>query len=89
VVRTREPEAAAATLRRLGLRDIRLDGGKVRATPPARRDDGGDAASAVTPEQMVYALVGAGVPVRGFELRTPSLEDLFVELTGEGFDVSG
>jgi len=27
--------------------------------------------------------------VRGFAVTTPSLEDLFVGLTGEGFDVSG
>ena len=35
------------------------------------------------------ALVHADVPVRGFAVTTPSLEDLFVGLTGEGFDVSG
>jgi len=37
----------------------------------------------------VAALVGAGVGVRAFAIDTPSLEDLFVSLTGEGFDVSG
>ncbi len=30
-----------------------------------------------------------GVPVAGLETVRPSLEDLFVELTGEGFDVNG
>ena len=35
------------------------------------------------------ALVAAGVGVRGFAVQAPSLEDLFVSLTGEGFDVSG
>ena len=30
-----------------------------------------------------------GVPVMGFAVQRPSLEDLFVSLTGEGFDVSG
>ena len=34
-------------------------------------------------------LVNAGVPVLGFALVSPSLEDVFVSLTGEGFDVSG
>ena len=34
-------------------------------------------------------LVHAGVPVAGLETVRPSLEDLFVELTGEGFDVNG
>jgi hypothetical protein len=29
------------------------------------------------------------VPVAGLETPRPSLEDLFVELTGEGFDVNG
>ncbi|MFE0099535.1 ABC transporter ATP-binding protein [Streptomyces sp. NPDC059009] len=35
------------------------------------------------------ALVRAGVRVRGFGLERPSLEDAFVALTGEGFDVAG
>jgi len=30
-----------------------------------------------------------GVPVTGFAVERPSLEDLFVSLTGEGFNVSG
>lgn len=39
------------------------------------------------PEELVAALVGAGVRVRGFAVRTTSLEDRFVQLTGQGFDV--
>jgi ABC-2 type transport system ATP-binding protein len=39
------------------------------------------------PEQIVAALVNAGVRVRGFAVTEPSLEDRFVELTGEGFNV--
>jgi len=35
------------------------------------------------------ALVLADVPVARFDTPRPSLEDLFVELTGEGFDVDG
>jgi ABC-2 type transport system ATP-binding protein len=38
------------------------------------------------PEELNAALVGAGVPVRGLTLVRPALEDLFVQLTGEGFD---
>jgi ABC-2 type transport system ATP-binding protein len=34
-------------------------------------------------------LVEAGIDVLGFSALAPSLEDLFVALTGEGFDVSG
>lgn len=39
------------------------------------------------PEHVNAALVHAGVPVRGLTVQRPTLEDLFVELTGEGFDV--
>jgi ABC-type multidrug transport system ATPase subunit len=39
------------------------------------------------PEDLVAALVGGGVRVRGFEVQNTSLEDRFVALTGEGFDV--
>jgi len=52
----------------------------------------GDAAEAlldgVAPERACAALVGAGVPVRGFTVQRPSLEETYVALTGEGFDVS-
>ncbi|MBB6352056.1 ABC-2 type transport system ATP-binding protein [Nonomuraea muscovyensis] len=41
------------------------------------------------PERINAALVGEGVPVRGFTVVRPSLEDVFVGLTGEGFDVDG
>jgi ABC-type multidrug transport system ATPase subunit len=39
------------------------------------------------PEELVAALVAGGVRVRGFEVQDTSLEDRFVALTGEGFDV--
>jgi len=39
------------------------------------------------PDAIVAALVKAHVRVRGFALETPSLEDRFVSLTGEGFNV--
>jgi hypothetical protein len=38
---------------------------------------------------VVAALVHDGVPVRSFTVLAPALEDVFVSLTGEGFDVSG
>jgi ABC-2 type transport system ATP-binding protein len=59
-----------------------------------RPNEGGDTmleaelSQGVAPEQVVAALVAAGVPVRGFTVEQPSLEDLFVSLTGEGFDVA-
>ena len=40
-------------------------------------------------DRVVPALVTAGVPVLGFEVVSASLEDVFVQLTGEGFEVSG
>ncbi|PSL39234.1 ABC-2 type transport system ATP-binding protein [Labedella gwakjiensis] len=39
------------------------------------------------PEELVTELVAADVRVRGVAVRRPSLEERFVELTGEGFDV--
>jgi ABC-type multidrug transport system ATPase subunit len=42
----------------------------------------------VAPEVVTASLVGAGVPVRGLTVSRPALEDLFVEITGEGFDVA-
>ena len=36
---------------------------------------------------VTAALVGAGVPVRQLVVERPDLEELFVGLTGEGFDV--
>lgn len=39
------------------------------------------------PEEIVAALVAAGVRVRGFAVLGASLEERFVALTGEGFDV--
>jgi ABC-2 type transport system ATP-binding protein len=38
-------------------------------------------------EDLAAGLVGAGVRLRGFAVRSSSLEERFVELTGEGFDV--
>jgi ABC-type multidrug transport system ATPase subunit len=40
------------------------------------------------PEDVAQALVAGAVPLRGLAVRRPSLEDVFVELTGEGFDVT-
>jgi len=45
----------------------------------------GDASA--EPDALVAALVKAKVRVRGFTVESPSLEDRFVSLTGEGFNV--
>jgi len=83
-VQTADAEAAAKVLTGLGLADA-------QATEATEAGDAG--ASAIlgdaSPEQVCAELVQAGIGVRGFAVVSPSLEDLFVGLTGEGFDVSG
>jgi ABC-2 type transport system ATP-binding protein len=78
---------ASAVLLRLGIASSQDgatgDAGVLTATLPAR-----EAADNIAPEEIVAALVGAGVRVRGFVLEQGSLEDRFVELTGEGFDIA-
>ncbi|WP_426975808.1 ABC transporter ATP-binding protein [Pseudarthrobacter sp. O4] len=56
--------------------------GEVLFAPLPAGADGG-----VEPETVVAALVAAGVRVRGFATEQVSLEERFVALTGEGFDV--
>jgi ABC-2 type transport system ATP-binding protein len=46
------------------------------------------ALSHVAPDRVVAALVAAGVRVEGFAVERQSLEERFVALTGEGFDVA-
>ncbi|MEV0821810.1 ABC transporter ATP-binding protein [Nonomuraea rubra] len=77
-VETPDPDDAARVLAGLGLADVRAEGREVTA------ELGGHA-----PEQVNAALVGEGVAVRGLAVARPSLEDVFVGLTGEGFDVDG
>jgi ABC-2 type transport system ATP-binding protein len=77
-IETAEPAAAEAVLERLGLPDRRTVGHDVSAQLGDNQ-----------PERICAELVGAGVGVRGLGVVTPSLEDLFVGLTGEGFDVDG
>jgi ABC-2 type transport system ATP-binding protein len=58
-----------------------------QATDRQARDQQTRDQQAVEPEAVVAALVAAGVRVRGFATEQVSLEDRFVALTGEGFDV--
>jgi ABC-2 type transport system ATP-binding protein len=81
-VHTADTETAAKVFAKLGLAD------PVTGTPGVPGDDTiaaelGDA----VPEVVCAELVHAGVGVRGLAVESPSLEDLFVGLTGEGFDV--
>ncbi len=77
-VETAAAERAGELLTKLGLLDVQVAGRQVTAQL------GGE-----TPERVCAELVHAGIPVSGLSSLRPSLEDLFVELTGEGFNVSG
>ncbi len=77
-VETDQPEQAQRIMRELGLLDVR-----VTSRSAVGR------LGAISPEKVVAACVYQGVPVLGFRVGSPSLEDVFVSLTGEGFDVSG
>ncbi|WP_084959266.1 ABC transporter ATP-binding protein [Thermoactinospora rubra] len=80
LLRVETPRAAEAAriLDGLGLAEVTAAGSHVTA------ELGGHA-----PEEINAALVRQGVPVRGLAVVRPSLEEVFVGLTGEGFDVDG
>ena len=75
-IETDDTDLATDVLRSRGL-EPRLDGPHLTA-----RFDG------TRPEDLSRALVEHGVGLRGFVVERPSLEDTFVALTGEGFDVA-
>jgi ABC-2 type transport system ATP-binding protein len=75
-VRTPDVVTAAEVFDKLGLAETEPEQDAITA-------ELGDAA----PEHVCAELVHAGVAVRGLAVESPSLEDLFVGLTGEGFDV--
>jgi ABC-type multidrug transport system ATPase subunit len=77
-VDTDQPADAARVLRELGATEVRT----TRTSATGRLGE-------VAPEKVVAACVHAGVAVTGFRVGRPTLEDVFVSLTGEGFDVSG
>jgi ABC-2 type transport system ATP-binding protein len=77
-VRTPAAGEAAEILAKLGLAGVQTGDGEASAQ---LGDD--------KPERICRELVLAGVPVAGLTTPRASLEDLFVDLTGEGFDVSG
>ena len=75
-VRTADVAAAAKVFAKLGLAD------------PAQGEDTITAElGTAEPELICAELVHDGVGVRGLSVESPSLEELFVGLTGEGFDV--
>ena len=76
LVRTPSPELAARVLGELGLAGVAQAGQEVTAE-----------LGTMLPEVICERLVLAGVPVAGLETPRRSLEEEFVQLTGEGFDV--
>jgi ABC-type multidrug transport system ATPase subunit len=77
-VETDDASGAAKVLDRLGLEAITVTGEVVSAQLDGQR-----------PEECNRELVLAGVGVRSLTTDRRSLEDAFVALTGEGFDVAG
>jgi ABC-2 type transport system ATP-binding protein len=78
-IRTPDTDKAITTLNSLDI-EARFENNRVRANI---------AAGFVAPNAIVEALVKSGVRVEGFNLDAPTLEERFVSLTGEGFDVAG
>ncbi|MFE4858082.1 ABC transporter ATP-binding protein [Streptomyces sp. NPDC056670] len=81
VVTTPDTGAAARLLKERGIADVTV-AGEDRVTSELPADD-------VELADLNAELVRAGVRVRGFAAERASLEDAFVALTGEGFDVAG
>ena len=79
VVTTPDAGDAARVLKEQGVADVVVEEDRATGEPPDDRDVA----------EVNAALVSAGVRVRGFGLERASLEDAFVALTGEGFDVAG
>jgi ABC-2 type transport system ATP-binding protein len=80
-VTTPDPAEAVRVLKEHGVTDLTSHEDTVTGELPAE----------ALPDlaDLNAALVTAGVRVRGFGLERASLEDAFVALTGEGFDVAG
>ncbi|MFJ8858440.1 ABC transporter ATP-binding protein [Streptomyces sp. NPDC102451] len=79
-VTTPDPRDAARVLAEHGVTGIVTDGDRVSADAPTGEVELAD---------LNAALVRGGVRVRAFGVERASLEDAFVALTGEGFDVAG
>lgn len=75
---TSEVDLAVKGLDSIGIKGV-VDGKQVRALVPTGQ---------IEAKQIVKTLVDLGVGVSGFTLESPTLEERFVLLTGEGFDVA-
>lgn len=80
-VLTRDTGSAIAELEKLGLKAVEIearDGIPQLMTPLSKE---------LTPSEILKKLVAADIAVEGYSVDRPSLEERFVALTGEGFDV--
>ncbi|MFE7128611.1 ATP-binding cassette domain-containing protein [Streptomyces sp. NPDC057617] len=82
-VTTPDPGEAARVLKERGVTDVVMTDDRVTGELPTAEGEPLD------PADLNAALVRAGVRVRAFGVERASLEDAFVALTGEGFDVVG
>jgi ABC-2 type transport system ATP-binding protein len=73
-----DPARACEVLERMGMADVSVQAGQVVGT-----------LDSLLPEECNRRLVEAGLDVRLLLREQQSLEDAFVALTGEGFDVAG
>lgn len=92
-----DPAAAARILTGLGMQEVMTGPSEVTArldTGPAALDGAGSSspltagAEILGPARCCRELVLGGIAVSSLTTLRPSLEDLFVALTGEGFDVA-
>jgi ABC-2 type transport system ATP-binding protein len=88
-VQTHDPQQAVKVLTALGLADTAVEQESPEPQGPGEAPQVSALLGDASPERVCAELVQAGVGVRGFAVSSPSLEDLFVGLTGEGFDVDG
>ncbi|WP_261957014.1 ATP-binding cassette domain-containing protein [Streptomyces nigrescens] len=84
-VTTPDPADAVRVLKEHGLTGLQITDDRVTGELPEADDGAGPPELA----DLNAALVHAGVRVRGFGTERATLEDVFVQLTGEGFDVAG
>jgi ABC-2 type transport system ATP-binding protein len=75
---TKDGQRAVEALKTLGI-TATVEGAHVRSTISA---------DLIASEQIVRQLVELGIGVQSFTLLAPTLEERFVGLTGEGFDVA-
>ncbi len=77
-LKTDQIKEATAVLKELGIRAKRENRQLVSTVP----------SDLISPEEIVKRLTKAKVGIKGFTLLAPTLEERFVSLTGEGFDVA-